>query len=128
MTAWGGGRWSSGAAVTNVLARFSAMRYNMKMAIRSYGDAGTRDIAAGINSKPARRTLPVELHELARRRLAFLAAAGSLDDLGARPRLNLHALKRNRVGQQAIRINDKYRICFVWSAGDAAGVEITDYH
>jgi len=43
------------------------------MAIRGYKDRATRDIAAGVNSKAARRTLPVELHEQARRRLAFLA-------------------------------------------------------
>lgn len=98
------------------------------MAIRSYRGPGTRDVAMGMNSKIARRTLPVELHELARRRLAFLAAAQSLDDLRARPGLNLHALQRDRYGQQAIRINDKYRICFIWSAGDASDVEITDYH
>ena len=98
------------------------------MAIRSYRDRGTRDVAVGTNSKVARAVLPVELHDVARRRLAYLAAAQSLDDLAARPGLNLHALRGDRRGQQAVRINDKYRICFVWSAGDADSVEITDYH
>src|SRR5262245_54199233 len=98
------------------------------MAIRNYADRGTRDVAAGANTKSARRVRPVELHEAARRRLAFLSAAMSLDDLRARPGLNLHGLKRDRVGQCAIRINDQYRICFVWSDGDAADVEIADYH
>ena len=98
------------------------------MAIRSYADRGTRDIAAGLNSKASRQTLPVDMHELARRRLAFLAAAQSLEDLRARPGLNLHALKDDRSKQHAIRINDKYRVCFVWSTGDADAVEITDYH
>jgi len=42
--------------------------------------------------------------------------------------LNLHPLGKDRRGQHAIRINDQYRICFVWSAGDAEQVEITDYH
>ena len=98
------------------------------MAIRTYRDKGTRDIAAGVNSKSARRTLPVELHELARRRLAFLAAAQSLDDVRARPGMDLHALYRNRIGQHAIRINDQYRVCFVWAAGDAEDVQISDYH
>ena len=100
----------------------------LKMAIRSYRDKGTRDIAAGINSKPARRKLPVDLHDLARRRLAFLTAARSLDDLRAWPGLNLHALQRERYGQYAVRINDQYRICFAWTAGDADAVEIADYH
>ena len=100
----------------------------MNMAIRSYLDRGTRDIAAGINSKVARRTLPMELHGLARRRLAFLAAAESMDDLRASPGLNLHALRDDRAGQHSIRINDQYRICFVWISGDGGRVEITDYH
>ena len=96
--------------------------------ILGYRDRGTRDIAAGANSKAARNVLPPALHELARRRLAFLAAAQSLNDLRGRPGLNLHALGRDRAGQHAIRINDQFRICFVWSAGDADEVEITDYH
>jgi proteic killer suppression protein len=98
------------------------------MPIRSYADKGTRDIAAGTNSETARRTLPLELHEPARRRLAFLTAAQSLDDLRARPGLDLHALRKNRLGQHAIRINDQYRVCFVWITGDAGRVQITDYH
>jgi proteic killer suppression protein len=98
------------------------------VAIRSYRDKGSRDIAAGANSKAARRLLPIEFHGLARRRLAFLAAAMSLEDLRVRPGLNLHALRHDRTGQQAIRINDQYRICFVWNAGDASEVQVTDYH
>lgn len=98
------------------------------MAVRGYRDRGTRDIAAGVNSKSARRSLPVELHQLARRRLAFLAAVASLDDLRVRAGLNFHSLKADRAGQHAIRINDQYRICFAWIDGDADDVEITDYH
>ena len=96
--------------------------------IRSYRDKGTRDVAAGVNSKAARRKLPASLHDLARRRLAFLDAARSLEDLRARSGLNLHPLQRDRRGQHAIRINDQYRICFTWTDGDAYDVEITDYH
>ena len=98
------------------------------MAIRGYRDRGTRDIAAGQHSKAARRALQEVLHEVARRRLAFLAAAQSLDDLAARPGLNLHKLRGDRKGQHAIRINDQYRICFRWVMTDAHDVEITDYH
>lgn len=98
------------------------------MAIRDYRDKGTRDIAAGLNSKAARQTLTVHLHEAARRRLAFLAAATSLTDLGVRAGLNLHPLQADRTGQHAIRINDQYRICFCWIEGSAERVEITDYH
>jgi proteic killer suppression protein len=104
------------------------MRYSVTVAIRSYRDRGTRDIANRINSKAARQTLPVDLHEPARRRLAFLAAAQSLDDLRAWRGLNLHALTGNRRGQHAIRVNDQYRICFIWIKTDADDVEITDYH
>ena len=98
------------------------------MLIRSYRDVGTRDIAAGTKSKRARRKLPVELHERARIRLAFLNAAQSLDDLRGWPGLNLHELRNERAGQYAIRINDQYRLCFEWKAPDAHWVEITDYH
>jgi|SRR5437660_3960066 len=98
------------------------------MAIQSYSDQATRDIAASVNSKIARKILPIDLHELARKRLAFLAASQSLDDLRSRPGLHLYALKGGRKGQHAIRINDQYRICFEWIAGDAVRVEITDYH
>ncbi|MGA3065318.1 MAG: type II toxin-antitoxin system RelE/ParE family toxin [Tepidisphaeraceae bacterium] len=98
------------------------------MAIGSYRDRGTRDIAAGVNSKMARRRLPVVLHESARKRMAYLAAAGSLEDLSAWPGLNLHALKEDRSGQHAIRINDQYRICFVWTGRAAEQVGIVDYH
>jgi toxin HigB-1 len=98
------------------------------MPIRSYRDRGTRDVAVGVNSKAARGVLPIQLHDVARRRLAYLAAAETLDDLRIRPGFNLHALMGERRGQQAIRINDQYRICFVWIAGDADQLEITDYH
>jgi len=98
------------------------------MAIRSYRDRGSRDIAAGANSKAARKVLPASLHDLARRRLAFLNAARSLDDLRARSGLNLHELKRDRAGEYAIRINAQYRICFFWKQLNSEDVEITDYH
>jgi len=98
------------------------------VAIRNYRDKGTRDVAAGVNSKAGRRSLPIDLHDLARRRLAYLAAAQSLDDLAARSGFDLHAMKGDRRGQHAIRINAQYRICFVWHAGDAGEVEIADYH
>jgi len=98
------------------------------MAIRSYRDSGTRDIAAGRNSKSGRKLLPVQLQELARRRLAFLSAATSLDDLRSRRGLNLHLLGQDRAGQHAVRINDQYRVCFFWNDSNAHDVEITDYH
>lgn len=98
------------------------------MAIKSYQGHGTRDISESINSKEARRTLPLELHNAAHRRLATLNAMLSLAELRAFPGWKLEALKGNRIGQYSIRINDQYRICFSWDGVDAGNVEITDYH
>ena len=60
--------------------------------------------------------------------LAQLHAATRLDSLRVPPRNRLEALKRDRAGQHSIRINDQWRICFVWKDGDAYHVEIADYH
>jgi len=62
------------------------------------------------------------------RKLAMLNRAGRLDDLRIPPANRLEALKGNRAGQYSIRINDQFRICFVWQDGDAHEVEIVDYH
>jgi proteic killer suppression protein len=62
------------------------------------------------------------------RKLLLLDAAESLDDLRAPPGNRLEKLAGNRQGQYSIRINDRWRICFRWSGGDASDVEITDYH
>jgi len=65
---------------------------------------------------------------VAKRKLDHLNAATSLQDLAAIPGNQLEALKRDRAGQHSIRINDQFRICFLWKDGDAFEVEITDYH
>jgi toxin HigB-1 len=62
-----------------------------------------------------------------KRKLAMLDAAASLDDLKVPPGNRLEKLKRSRQGQHSIRINDQYRICFVWRDHDAYDIEITDY-
>jgi proteic killer suppression protein len=64
----------------------------------------------------------------ARRRLAVLNSAQSLDDLRALRSNNLHELHRERKGQWAIRINMQWRVCFNWEDGHAYNVEIADYH
>ena len=94
----------------------------------TYKDDGTKDVAASANTKAARKSLPVNLHQHARRRLAYLVAARSLEDLKAWTGLGLHPLKADRHGQYAIRINDQYRICFRWTKAGAEECEITDYH
>ena len=57
-----------------------------------------------------------------------LHGARELRDLAIFPGNRLEALTRDRKGQHCIRINDQYRICFVWRDGDAYDVEVTDYH
>lgn len=65
---------------------------------------------------------------IARRKLLYLHRARSLQDLLVPPGNRLEALKGNRRGQYSIRINDRWRICFLWRSGDAYDVEIVDYH
>lgn len=65
---------------------------------------------------------------VARRKLEQLDMAGRLDDLRIPPGNRLEALKRDRVGQYSIRINDRFRVCFVWTTSGPANVEIVDYH
>ena len=96
--------------------------------IEGFADQGTRDIAYGVNSSAARRACPQHLWPAARRRLDTLERASSLDDLARYPGNRLETLRGNRRGQHSIRINDQYRICFVWQPGRADAVEITDYH
>jgi len=64
----------------------------------------------------------------AKRRLDILNAATSLNDLATLRSNHLEALSGDREGRHSIRINDKYRICFVWKNKDAWSVEIVDYH
>lgn len=74
------------------------------------------------------RRLPPEIQQTARRKLRMLNNARSLMDLRVPPANRLEALKRGRKGQHAIRINDQWRICFVWTDAGPTNVEIVDYH
>ncbi len=65
---------------------------------------------------------------VAQRKLRQLDIAAELRDLAAPPGNRLEALRGGRRGQHSIRINDQWRICFVWRDGDAYEVEIVDYH
>ena len=62
------------------------------------------------------------------RKLLILDAAENLEDLRSPPGNRLEPLKRDRSGQYSIRINDQFRICFVWHDDNAYDVEIVDYH
>lgn len=64
----------------------------------------------------------------AERKLLMLDAAKNLKDMKSPPGNKLHPLIGDRAGQHAIRINDQYRICFIWTAAGPEQVEITDYH
>ena len=72
--------------------------------------------------------LPQDIQRVARKKLVILDAAPKLNDLRIPPGNQLEALKGDRQGQHSIRINDQWRICFIWSDGDAYDVEIADSH
>lgn len=92
--------------------------------IGSYRDDDTRSVA----ERRRVRRLPVDIQRGAQKKLMMLNNAKSLNDLRIPPGNHLKALSRDRRGQHSIRINDQWRICFVWSDGAAWEVEIDDYH
>jgi proteic killer suppression protein len=93
--------------------------------IVSFGSSETERIWDGYRS----RRYPPEIQVLALRKLRMLHAAIRLSDLRSPPGNRLERLVGNRAGQHSIRINDQWRICFVWTAeNNAAEVEIVDYH
>ena len=92
--------------------------------IRSLKGRVAKAIAAG--ERPKR--FPPELVAAAENKLAMIEAATALADLRSPPGNRLHALKGDRKGCHAIRINNQWRICFTWKDGAADDVEITDYH
>ncbi|MDX1420915.1 MAG: type II toxin-antitoxin system RelE/ParE family toxin [Rubricoccaceae bacterium] len=94
--------------------------------IVSVHDAGTEAIFDGRSTKRSRKTLPTSLHAIAQRKLDLLNTAAALSDLRVPPRNRLEKLVGDRKGQHSIRINDQYRICFVWTDGGPERVEITD--
>lgn len=92
--------------------------------IKSFRDKETEKIFNRLFS----RKLPQNIQHIARRKLVILDAAPELNELRIPPGNKLESLKRERKDQLSIRINDQWRICFNWKAGDAYNVEITDYH
>lgn len=91
--------------------------------IRTFRD---REAEALVEGGRSRRLANVA--RVAQRRLQQLNAATQLGDLAVFPGNRLEALSGDRRGQHSIRVNDQYRICFVWRDGDAYDVEIVDYH
>ena len=92
--------------------------------IKNFANAETKKIW---NEERSRR-LPQDIQQRALNKLAVLSQARDLNDLRVPPANRLEALSGNRKGQHSIRINQQWRICFRWEAGDAYDVEIVDYH
>jgi proteic killer suppression protein len=92
--------------------------------IKGFGDRETEKIWKGQVS----RRIPRDVQKVARRKLRMLNNARNLSDLRIPPADRLESLKDNRKGQHSIRINDQWRVCFVWVGGNANRVEIADYH
>jgi len=85
-----------------------------------------KDTQALYERSKCRRFAGIEA--VARRKLEQLNMAGCLEDLRIPPGNRLEALQGDRAGQHSIRINDQWRVCFVWQGADAHAVEIVDYH
>jgi proteic killer suppression protein len=92
--------------------------------IRSFRDGSAEALFNGY----APKGFPADLVGVARRKLRYLNAACGLGDLRSPPGNRLEALSGNRKGQHAIRINDQFRVCFVWTREGPEQVEIVDYH
>ncbi|MBL4770761.1 MAG: type II toxin-antitoxin system RelE/ParE family toxin [Planctomycetes bacterium] len=96
--------------------------------IRAFKTVGTEDIFNGKNSKVARKSCPQAVWNVAFRKLDQLDSAESLEDLKVPPGNRLEALFGDRKGQHSIRINNQFRICFIWTDSGPDQVEIVDYH
>lgn len=96
--------------------------------IRSFKGTGTEDIFNGENTKAARKICSSSIWKIASRKLDQLDSVAALHELRIPPNNKLEALSDDRKGQHSIRINDQYRICFVWTTLGPDQVEIVDYH
>ncbi len=92
--------------------------------IESFKDKETEKVY----SREGSHKLPRDIKQVALRKLRMLNNARSLNDLKVPPANRLEKMKGSREGQLSIRINDQWRICFIWKNGNAHEVEITDYH
>jgi toxin HigB-1 len=96
--------------------------------IQSFRDKGAEDIFNGENTRLARKSCPESLWKVAVRKLDQLDSVSVLMELNIPPGNHLEALAGDRAGQHSIRINEQYRICFIWTEQGPDRVEICDYH
>lgn len=96
--------------------------------IQSFKDTGTQDIFNGENTRDARKSCPMSLWKVAARKLDQLDSVTTLQELKIPPGNQLEPLLGNRQGQHSIRINEKYRVCFIWTDLGPDQAEIVDYH
>ena len=99
------------------------LRNTLIQMIRSFRSADTEALFADVDTPRFRA-----FERIARRKLLYLHQARSLQDLRVPPGNRLEAMAGDRRGQHSIRINDRWRICFIWIDGEAYDVEIVDYH
>lgn len=92
--------------------------------IRSFGDKATERLWR----RERVRSIDPRSHRVALRKLRQVGSAEALEDLRIPPGNRLEPLKGDRVGQHSIRINDQWRICFIWTDAGPEEVEIVDYH
>lgn len=95
------------------------------MAIQSFKDERAKAILDGINPG---KGFPADLLRTAKRKLVMLNAASALNDLRVPPGNRLEALSGDRQGQHSIRVNDQFRLVFVWTEAGPAEVQFVDYH
>jgi len=96
--------------------------------IVSFKDQATEDIFNGINSKAARKACPQTLWRITSRKLDQLDSVQLLEELKVPPGNRLEKLSGERRGEFSIRINEQYRVCFIWGKSGPFNVEVTDYH
>jgi proteic killer suppression protein len=96
--------------------------------IVSFKDQATEDIFNGVNSKAARKACPRTLWRITSRKLDQIDSVQQLDELKVPPGNRLEKRSGIRKAEHSIRINEQYRICFVWSEVGPMNVEVTDYH
>jgi len=105
------------------LANCHVTRYSGRM-IKSFADRCTQELYVSGSAK----RFPPDVASRAARKLEYVDLAIRLDDLKVPPGNRLHALEGDRKGQYSISVNDQWRICFRFEAGDAFDVEVCDYH